>query len=574
MKKILYLLFLSSVASAMQPEDVRRNVDANGYRYRDENTIQDKRKIAILSYGSLVNQPANLTTGARLEATAFQPTDIQLPVSLMRESSNNTPQRRITAVVDRDGDLKRVWAATSRFQFMPNARNNLAAREGARLQSQDAGYDLANIFYMKKLVPGRMRDSNEEIVPGVDGWVIRTAANNRQQLPVEVQQNVARWANAQGYSAVIWASFPPNISNREEVIRRLAEDDTLLRNTQEYVRNLPDGAQSALERVILVGKDALRTLVERRAAREQQAGASQRVTQNQSPIRRQLTQSVVMTPSLNDLLMRYPLFFSDIPENMKIELAKYIEKELRAANSRNLYDLFPFWSQDPPEKWIQKAQWLALGRMLNFNPLPAPGSDFIIFEIMPSEPEDLGSFREFSLTHNPFDAVRVTGNSKVVAQKFTQFYKIHLMPADDISSSKILAIILNAYMNDSELKKLVPIFKIAPKSLQKVIRGEMHVIPAVVLYTKNGTEATQKALNKIYHEFVQHPEIRGSGIRPRFNAKVNDLIWIAQGNGDNKGGQYSQYYEPPFQAYYRKDITGEIENYHLKHPETGRELID
>jgi N-formylglutamate amidohydrolase len=272
---ILLLLAFTCITLAMQPEDVRRNVDANGYRYRDENTIQDKRKIAILSYGSLVNQPANLTTGARLQASTFAPTDIQLPVSLMRESSSNTPQRRITAVVDRDGDLKRVWAARSRFKFMPNARNNLAAREGARLQSQDAGYDLANIFYMKKLVPGRMRDSNEEVVPGVDGWVIRTAANNRQQLPVEVQNNVARWANANGYSAVIWASFPPNISNQQEVIRRLAEDDTLLRNTQEYVRNLPDGAQSALERVILVGKDALRTLVERRAAREQQAGASQ-----------------------------------------------------------------------------------------------------------------------------------------------------------------------------------------------------------------------------------------------------------------------------------------------------------
>ena len=570
MKKILYLLFLSSIAFGMQPEDVRRNVDANGYRYRDENTVQDKRKIAILSYGSLVKQPQNLQTNARLQASAFVPTDIKLPVSLMRQSQGP----RITAVVDRDGDLKRVWVATSNFQFLPNARNNVAAREGSRLQSQDAGYDLVNIFYMKKLAPGRMRDNNEEIVPGVDGWVIRTAANNRQQLPVEVQQNVARWADANGYSAVIWASFPPNISNREEVIRRLAEDDTLLRNTQEYVRNLPDGAQSALERVILVGKDALRTLVERRAARSQQAGAAQPVTQSQSPISSQLTQSIVMTPSLNDLLMRYPQFFLDIPENIKLELAQYVEKELRTANSRNLYDLFPFYPAEAADRWIQKAQWLALGRMLNFNPIPAPQSEFIVFEIVPSQPEDLEEFRDFFLTHNPFEAARVTGNSKVVAQKFTQFYKIHLMPADDISSSKILAIILNAYMNDSELKKLVPIFKIAPKSLQKVIRGEMHVIPAVVLYSKNGTEATQKALNKIYHEFVQHPEIRGSGIRPRFNVKVNDLIWIAQGNGDNKGGQYTQYYEPPFQAYYRKDITGEIENYHLKHPETGQELVN
>ena len=40
--------------------------DANGYRYRDENTVQDKRKIAILSYGSLVKQNANNQTGAKI----------------------------------------------------------------------------------------------------------------------------------------------------------------------------------------------------------------------------------------------------------------------------------------------------------------------------------------------------------------------------------------------------------------------------------------------------------------------------------------------------------------------------
>ncbi len=252
MKRLLSLLFIMSSIQAMEPAGPAP-VDANGYRYRDENTTQDKRKIAVLSYGSLVNQVANRQTGARLEATPFKPTDTMLPVSLMRLSSGN----RITAVIDRQGDPKRAWAATSQFQWLPNARNNLAAREGSPYRGPEAGYDLNNIFYMKKLLPGRIKDNNEAAVPGTN-WVIRIESNERQQLPVEAAQQLVRWADANGYSAIIWASFPPNISSRAVVIQKLLGNDELLRNTQDYVRQLPDGPQTPFERAIMAGDQALR----------------------------------------------------------------------------------------------------------------------------------------------------------------------------------------------------------------------------------------------------------------------------------------------------------------------------
>ena len=122
----LTLIMCANFANAMEMPQAQR-ADANGYRYKDENTIQDKRKIAILSYGSLVKQAENHQTGARLDASAFAPTEIRLPVSLARLSQGN----RLTAVIDKNGKPKKVWAATSQFQFLPNARNNLAAREGS-----------------------------------------------------------------------------------------------------------------------------------------------------------------------------------------------------------------------------------------------------------------------------------------------------------------------------------------------------------------------------------------------------------------------------------------------------------
>ena len=59
---------------------------------------------------------------------------------------------------------------------------------------------------------------------------------------------------------------------------------------------------------------------------------------------------------------------------------------------------------------------------------------------------------------------------------------------------------------------------------------------------------------------------------PRYNAVVNNLIFVAQGNGEEKGEKRAQYYEEPRQVYYRKDFTGTVENYHLKHPKTGQDL--
>lgn len=230
--------------------------DANGYRYRNEQTVQDKRKIAILAYGSLVNQCANRHTGALVETFGFHPTSITLPVSITHLAQTN----RFTAVIDHEGYPKRVYAAQSKFQFLPNARNNVAAREGSRYRGQERGYDLKYMFYMKKLTPGTTKDRNEENI-GESNWVILVPKNTRQRLSNNNAQSIAQWADSQNYTAVIWASFPPNIESQKAAAAKILEDHDLYYNTRDYISNLPDGPQSPFEKAVVQGPDAVRNFI-------------------------------------------------------------------------------------------------------------------------------------------------------------------------------------------------------------------------------------------------------------------------------------------------------------------------
>ncbi len=148
------------------------------------------------------------------------------------------------------------------------------------------------------------------------------------------------------------------------------------------------------------------------------------------------------------------------------------------------------------------------------------------------------------------------------------------MPAAGTDLSRLIVLILDAFKDDPELKRLIHIFKVAVNTDEHL--REKH-LPRVVFYSDLGTESTQRALDILYNLFKKHPEIKGSGERPRFNGKVNDLIWVAQGNGDDKiagAGNNLAYFEQPLMIYYRPDFTGKVENYHLKNSETGKEIID
>lgn len=149
-------------------------------------------------------------------------------------------------------------------------------------------------------------------------------------------------------------------------------------------------------------------------------------------------------------------------------------------------------------------------------------------------------------------------------ENLTKQYKIHLMPIGDLTP--IIIRLLRALKDDPELQKLINSFKVMVDP-DYIVKGIIY--PRVVIYPSMGKENAQKALNKIYALFKH---TKGLNQKPRFNAKVTDLIWIAQGDSIFKGPQYEAYYELPNKVYYRSDLLGTNENYHLMHPETGKEI--
>jgi hypothetical protein len=149
-------------------------------------------------------------------------------------------------------------------------------------------------------------------------------------------------------------------------------------------------------------------------------------------------------------------------------------------------------------------------------------------------------------------------------------YKIHLMPKQgwqpllDVTDR-----LLTLFTQNPELQNIVSEFKIR---LAPVVAGPTKnkvIMPIIVIYIFTGKDDTQKVLNILYESLKDIP---GLGIPPRYNAIINDLIYVAQGSGEDKGGRFSKYYEQPRQAYYRSDITGSPQDYHLKHPATGAEV--
>lgn len=224
----------------------RGTVDESGYTYKDESAVSDKRNIAILAYGSLVNQPQG-STGVTLKARyPFKDTSLTMPVGFTRISSANTPKKRVTAVIDTASQFSRpLYATQSDFKFLPNARQNLAAREGTALRSASEGYDLKYTPYMKKLTTGRAKDSNEAEIPGIPGWVVRLE-EGRLKLPDSQLKRIAQWAQENGFSAVIWASYP-STHTQQQILDQLRQDRLLLDNTKAYIRNMPGRPEHRME---------------------------------------------------------------------------------------------------------------------------------------------------------------------------------------------------------------------------------------------------------------------------------------------------------------------------------------
>lgn len=237
MKKfiIIFLILSFNFFNAQEPW---KRPTAKGYYYRDE-SILPKQKILIFSYGSLVQQKDNKKTGDMLYAGGFVRTSITVPVSFTFLAGYPSPTRRATITIDTDShDYKPLWVALSDFSYLENARNNLAAREGAPLLSEKKGYDLSYVFYIKKVAHSYKLKKREKRITGHSQWVTFYTSKN-QQLPTSILQKIIDILESQQAVAGVWVALPSNVD--QKALLAFTQDPVFVKNTSQYIQKLPPG---------------------------------------------------------------------------------------------------------------------------------------------------------------------------------------------------------------------------------------------------------------------------------------------------------------------------------------------
>jgi hypothetical protein len=146
-------------------------------------------------------------------------------------------------------------------------------------------------------------------------------------------------------------------------------------------------------------------------------------------------------------------------------------------------------------------------------------------------------------------------------------YKIHLMPHRFYMPELIIKLI-KAIKQDHQFAQTLATFKVkysqtTAGTVQVRAQSQKERLPRIVIYTAEGKDNAQRALNKILSLF-KHDVEKGIDATPRWNQRVNKLVSFAQGDGDcKKLLEFKEYFEQPAMVYYHPLFTGTYENHHL-----------
>ena len=130
----------------------------------------------------------------------------------------------------------------------------------------------------------------------------------------------------------------------------------------------------------------------------------------------------------------------------------------------------------------------------------------------------------YMYTYNPQELVE----SKKIRSNLVNLYKIHLMPQEG-EILLVLQKLLEAFKTDVEFASLLNDMKIY--TYLREVQDDGLMLSSIVLYPISGKANVQKLLDKVMLLFKG---VHGTGHFPRYNTSVNDLIFYAQGGGDDK----------------------------------------
>lgn len=173
--------------------------------------------------------------------------------------------------------------------------------------------------------------------------------------------------------------------------------------------------------------------------------------------------------------------------------------------------------------------------------------------------------------------------NKSISHEALHQYKIHLTPK--LYDLECIRTIIALIATDRTLSECVYEFKVrTPESASEYARKG---VAPIVLYIRS-KEHAQQALDALYRLTLA---IEGSDVYPRYNARVSSLIWVSQGNGDDKHClnnwhhhpnphisakpiDIEHYFEAPEYIYFNRNfLSDEPKNHYLLHPTTNAPLV-
>lgn len=110
-----------------------------------------------------------------------------------------------------------------------------------------------------------------------------------------------------------------------------------------------------------------------------------------------------------------------------------------------------------------------------------------------------------------------------------QEFKIHIQPKRQFVP--LIASRLSRLLQNEDVRKLVGEFKV--KTAPGGVDNQGQEMPQIVIYPAMGRENAKKLLG-ILRDALKDDEKYGTGQAPRYNTKVNNLLFLAQSGGDLK----------------------------------------
>ncbi len=123
-------------------------------------------------------------------------------------------------------------------------------------------------------------------------------------------------------------------------------------------------------------------------------------------------------------------------------------------------------------------------------------------------------------------------------------FKIHLQPKKEFLPV-VFKKLVDTLGKDEELGGLVPVFKASTSP--EIVRDENgQVVPEIVLYCSSYN--AMRSVTAKLEKYLKECEDKGNGFTPRFNLKINNLMYVTQSGADFKNelfkhGLLDEYYD-------------------------------